>query len=529
MSSNIDPATKQQQQSPDPNPQQSTSVAPTPKSAHPQKTVNGHDPSPKGQAHKSQNGNQTSATPKSSAVPDPEQAVSPTLRKHVEQLVAATEVHVKGVNGRLEHVEQLDDSELKRYRDVLVENRADLQTLIIELPTGGKLQQRVSQASDEVTLVLNRVDAVTRAHTGRVATSGDAIAENKAIAFREASEKVPLGYCDTAPSQVAPCELDSSQRETYRQYVRDSAHAMHISWVAAINAVKVEEKMKKDEVPFAQVLGELLLAILTDGVSLGVKAVVSKGLGRVEKAMTKVEMPGYGEVPAVTSAPDMRVANWIGSEVADKGTRKGIEKLREHNGAMNGAQFAVASKEALQVPDTRDAFLQFMKSAPSQWASNITTNVNKLFDADLAALVAGLPDPKTIDQPLYEGKIRALLKKYDEQVLAIKIAPTMSDATAIMVALPNGMIRHALVTSEEQPDPKLHGEWKNSLVKTGKKSFVRWIDDDMQEMAVARSVAKAKSASAAGEVKWALDATYWDEASLATFKGGPNTEETPEP
>jgi len=287
---------------------------------------------------------------------------------------------------------------------------------------------------------------------------------------------------------------------------------MQINWSAAINSVKVEEKLKKDEVPFSRVLGELLLAVLTDGVSLAVKAAVSKGLDVAEKAMTQVEhvRAAGAEFDLVTHAPDMELAREIGDKVAAQVPKKLI-------GAIHGSELPSRSMEGIVVPDNRDQFLQVMKQAPSKWFSNVVGSVDQLFDADLAALVAGLPDLTDVSQLAYEDKVKLLLKRYDDQVLAIE---PLSQTTVTMVALPDGTVREALIYPEKKPSTHLHGEWKDSPVNTGKWTFVRWIDDDMRAMAVTRAVTKDKDESISSRVKWAGDAHFWDGVSLEKFRTG---------
>jgi hypothetical protein len=436
--------------------------------------------------------------------------VSPALKQRVEQLISAAERNAQQVNDRLADVEQVDDVELRRFADVLLEHRDNLQSLLINLPSGGILQQRVHAAARHVTAELERVETVARAHEGRRLTSRDSVAEGKAVAFREAADRVQGGFCDSAPQGHSPCELDEPTRDRYRRRVRDVAVQMQNSWTAAINAVKVEEKLKKEEVPFSRIFGELVLAILTDGLSLAMKAAVSKGLDVAEKAMTKVEhirVPG-AEFDSIVSAPDMGIAREIGDKVSAQAAKKLMAPI-------HASELQSRTMDGIVVPDNRDQFLQIMKTAPGKWYANVVGSVDQLFDADLAALVAGLPSLDEINQLVYEEKVRHLLKRYDDQVLAIE---PLSQTTVTMVALPNGTIRQALIYPEKQPDAKLRGEWKNSPVNTGKWTFVRWIDEDMREMSVTRAVEKDKDASAAGRVKFSGDGHFWDDKSLEAFR-----------
>jgi hypothetical protein len=94
------------------------------------------------------------------------------------------------------------------------------------------------------------------------------------------------------------------------------------------------------------------------------------------------------------------------------------------------------------------------------------------------------------------------------------IAP-LTETTVMMVALPNGSVRQALISPETAANPRLQGEWKNAPTKTGKWKFVRWIDEEMREMAVAK--ASQRDVTAAAQVRWAGDANFWDAASMATM------------
>jgi hypothetical protein len=191
-------------------------------------------------------------------------------------------------------------------------------------------------------------------------------------------------------------------------------------------------------------------------------------------------------------------------EVGGKLVDKGADATKEGIGIKKLAKAAEPT-----IPSDRDEFLQTMKNAPDAWKRSITANIDQLFDVDLAALVGGLPKEEEVSVGKFEAKIGATLQRFDDQVLAIK---ELSGTHPIVVVPRQGPVRRALVTKEMRRNPNLHGEWKNADVWTGKWSFVRWIDADMVELAVARSQ-QIDGNAANTTYRTASDGAFWDEAS----------------
>jgi hypothetical protein len=120
--------------------------------------------------------------------------------------------------------------------------------------------------------------------------------------------------------------------------------------------------------------------------------------------------------------------------------------------------------------------------------------------------VVGLPDAATLNQAYFETKVLALVDRFKEQVMAVN-----DQQRPLKVVTARG-VRHALVKPETMRNSDLHGEWRNAPTRTGRWTFVRWIDDDMSAMAVGH--ATTYDANAALAIRTPADGTFWSTESL---------------
>jgi hypothetical protein len=103
------------------------------------------------------------------------------------------------------------------------------------------------------------------------------------------------------------------------------------------------------------------------------------------------------------------------------------------------------------------------------------------------------------------------LDRFENQVVRLGPGTLGGARRAVMVIMPGGVMRTALAQEETISDNDLKGEWKGAPERTGKWSFVQWIDDDMSSMAVARTTADVPM----GEMfKSPFDASFWSIESL---------------
>jgi len=402
----------------------------------------------------------------------------PAVEKRVRGLITTLDMHSKIALARLgEAGSDVRPSELEMMRRQLVETRGALLTELVHLPTGGRLMTKAFAASDRATTAVSRVDAALRGHSARTATLNHAATrEDTALVFDTAGNRQPEGYCDSAPQRVAPCELDPATRARYRRFIVERVSQAQTAWSDAIGAIHLEEKFKPDKLAFEKALAGVMFGVLFDVLALVAKGAVN-AQGVAEKAVDK--------------------AGSVGQDLAK-------------SGAMSARDLDARARGAVQVPETREEFLQTYKAVPVKWRNSVVRNVEHLFDIDLAALVARWPDEDQTMPAVFEQRIRDVLQRYEQQVLAVNLAP-ISDTRPVQV-ITQGSIRVALARPEKQPNQKLRGEWRNSPTRTGKWTFVRWVDNDMRDMAVARAIGMDRTA--AMMMRTASDARFWDARSL---------------
>jgi len=455
--------------------------------------------------------------------------------KETAELIELIDGGTAKVTAVLDNGAELDDSQIKELRSALDRHRSRLMTLVTELPHGSPLLAKAFATSDGVTRVVSRLESLARGRVAGVQTANDAAQGDAAEKLFVADRIAPPGFCDTAPQHVAPCQLDQVTRDRYRRYVTNIVSTAAANWNLAITNLHVEEKLKRETDSFEKKLGELLMGALFGVLGSVVTAVAHHGIEKVFHPHGSAEgghdahastqaahtttpkehaspskdahdaspsKEGHDAASSQEASPSI-LAETV-KEAGDKLVDKTMDATKEGLSLKKLDEAAVAKVE---IPDDRAGFLDAMKGGPDQWKASIMSNLDRLLDVDLAALVGGLPGEENVSVPKFEARISATLKRFDDQVHAIT-----DDVRPIVVIPPKGPVRRALTKKHMAPNPQLHGEWKNSDTWTGKWSFVRWIDDDMAEMAVARSE-QVSGNGANTTYRTSSDATFWDESS----------------
>lgn len=451
--------------------------------------------------------------------------------KRARDLIAIVNSQVKtaeeGTSGG--KASEISRQKLAAMTTLLVTANGELMEAVVNLPSGSELQLKAFEASERAVAVIDRLESLQRAHAARAATQPEAAQGDAAEMFDKADRRVPLGYCDrpSTAQRQAPCELDPGKRANYRDAIRDWATTVHINWSAAVGAVLLDEKTRPRSVSFEQKLGEVLLGLVFNLLTYGAGTVLKIGFDAATKSAHEdarwndgVFAPG---AKADTSDLDMI------KKGAELGISKGADfletKLKEpampdatnaqDEGTMSMHDLATrATKVSASFPADRVGFVAALKDVPSQWSSNIQSNVKHLLDADLAALVVQLPRDAEIAQSRFERKIEAQLTRFSEQVKAVN-----RGVRPVKIVAPSGKLRHALIAREEKAEPDLHGEWRGAPVRTGKWTFIRWIDDDLADMAVheAMNTGTIHDETASFFTAWANDSKFWSDESLTVL------------
>lgn len=435
---------------------------------------------------------------------------STPAEKRVEQMIGILRRQVDKVSADLDAgAGKIDPTLIAHMRRVLSDERGELLTALTNLPSGSALQMEGFAMSSRVTQVITRLDAIAGAHDGRAAVGITELqGDDRALVFQAAEEEAPAGYCDTASQGVEPCDLDPSTRDRYRRRVAAAVDKARENWKLAIAAAQIEEKLNKGKLTFEQQLGELLLGALFGVLGAGVKALAAHGLKKVDKALTRNEWDdAIGVMQPKGVDPDvLKAGQGIVDKTVEKGTPMAQSKLKE---GITAQQLAEQARQP--TPSDREGFLATLKTAPDQWHDAIIMNLDRLFDADLASLVAAMPleSPK-LSLPTFEARIKHLVTSFEQQVQPIGQL-SLSHPHPVKVVSAHG-VRLALAANERKPNKELHGEWRTVPVNTGKMTFVRWIDDEMKAMAMAR--ARQGDAYADTQMRAADDASYWDAQSL---------------
>lgn len=437
--------------------------------------------------------------------------------ERVAHLIAIVDRHARTVTGRLDEgiAGDIDLGEVNAMRSSLEQERASLLVAVTNLPTGSPLMMRAFAASDRISHVITRLDQLSKTHEKKAERSSELASGSKAELSEAAAAKVPDGYCDTAPQQTAPCHLSVRKREQYRAHIRKVTGMAARNWTAAIYKAQIDEKLKRKELTFEQQLGQLLLGVLFDVIGLAAKAGAHKAIDRADQALgTTYHVPGATIIEGGLEPASKQIAKAGADQIVAKGAPIAQAKLREGTTAQ---QLAARASQATSIPADRDAFLASIQDAPTQWELSIHHGIDQLLDSDLEALVVGLPDTASQLQPTYfEGRVRDLVTRFQQQVMAVDLAP-LDECRPVQVITGKGAVRYGLVRAEKAMSKELHGEWKYVPVHTGKYTFVRWLDEDMRNMAVEKAV--QQDATAGAFMRTASDASFWDEKSLQLLAG----------
>jgi hypothetical protein len=436
---------------------------------------------------------------------------APKRNQHAKTMPAATEIEqllvildrqlstiVPRIDG---DAGDMEATEIKPMRDALSQERSELMSAVTQLPKGSPLIVKAFEATDNVNRVISRLDALVRARSAGESVREDEHQADRSTAISDAAAQDPDGYCEGANDEVAPCGLPVTKRDKYRREITARVLLASNSWLAAVNALHVEEKLKALTPTFERQVGQLLLSMLFDVVGEVAKGATTKGIDHASKSLvTEIEHEGTFAVTKYGPHPDTTAA-------MKKGAEKAVSKaspVAQQKVGLTAQQLAASA-----APPSRDDFLMTMKSAPTLWANKIVSQLDLLFDDDLAALRNGIPSGDKLTQPAYEERIRADLKRFEEQVQSLS---ALSPPRLVQVFSQSGQSRYALARPEERSNNALHGEWRGSATPTGKWSFVTWVDDDMKDMALGTAVQRDVTATAATVAS--TDAGFWDDRSL---------------
>jgi hypothetical protein len=367
------------------------------------------------------------------------------------------------------------------------------------------------EASDRISTVVQRLESLEKAHRARAATAADRKEGDSNEILDAGQQRARVGYCDVAPQGVAPCQYDEKTREDLRAQVKEAVAFAHTNWKIALATLHLETKLTPVAPSLQQKLGEALLGVLFGALGSAVKALANKGIDKAAAGLSKdvfddVTMTSWREGPEPETVALVRKG--VDQAVAG-GTPLAKEKFKK---SMSAVQLSANAVATTQVPADKVGVLKAMISEPEKWATNIVSNVHNLFDEDLAGLAVALPiTSPAITQTAFEEKLKDTVHRFEQQVLTVDTAPG-TNIRPIQIHW-NGKTRMALVAPEKAPNKNMQGEWKHVPVKTGKWTFLRWLDDDMKGMAQAR-VQEEEGVWAAPFMAMANDAEFWDNKTL---------------
>ncbi len=424
--------------------------------------------------------------------------------RRLQDFVTILESQVLGATALLANQAEHRAEEAEAVRTRIAATRQQMMASTSAVRSGSPVMLRAFDATDRASAIVTRLDAFARGQIEGMqarASKSDAVDDD---VFAAADERAPRGYCDLpgTPQGSAPCELDPDRRAEYRAVVREAVLSAQIGWSAAINALKVEEKLRTKEISFEQRLGELLFGALFGVLGSAVKAGLNRAIDAGKKALTT---DGW-DYPGQKIGPDadaVTAAKATAGAIVNVGTQAAKEALK---GNMSAA--ALDAEARPTVPADREGFLEALKSAPEHWGDAISTRLPKLFDRDLAALVANLPSKKQLGQKYFEAKITALLSRFQTDVM-----PVGDTVRTVRVVDAFRRVRTALVTPELARNMKMHGEWRGALLPTSKWTFIRWVSEDMQDMALSKS----EEFGHMPEVWSTAEAHRWDSRSYTRF------------
>jgi len=401
------------------------------------------------------------------------------------------------------------EREVTVVRARIAQNHDELEDALARMPPSDPLRSEGVPLLRSARKTIRRLDEISRAARGRDQHGARNPDETQGQVFAAAEERAPLGYCDsTGATDDANCGLSATERTAYRAKITRFVHLTHTNWSIAITAKHLEEKFRTSAISFEQKLGQMLLDLLFTGFGAAAKLAANKGLDKAAKAMTRETDLGIYPGATEVSGPDPSSVSLVKQGV-EAGIKKGSAAATKAASGRKTAQ-QVHEDARVAAPADREAFVQTMKSAPTAWSTSILDNLDQLYDTDLAALIVGLPSAPPTPQ-VFEAHIDSLLERFQKQVLAVNHA-----VRPVLIVLAGGRTRSALVTPDMQPNNDLKGEWHGALAPTGKTRFIRWVDDDMAEMANAHHV--AENPFALPEVQRVNDAEFWTKDSLELLR-----------
>lgn len=429
--------------------------------------------------------------------------------KEVAQLIGTVERHTSLLTNRL-NANDVHADEVDHMKRAVETERTTLLTLIGGLASTDPLVVRAMEATDRLNVVIQRLEALRRAHQSKGATAHERATREGVDVITRVVKETPPGYCDLAPQESSPCELDHAARLRLRTRLTNSVTKARINYGHAVNALHLQTMLAPVPPSMGMEIGKMILGVLFGVLAKGAEFAIAKGVDKVAAKMTKETwMPDpVGIVKDGPGEDSIALAKAVGNKVVEKG----LEKMKEAKPGISAEQLSTTAQMAVPVPADTVSFLAGMRTAPDAWADTIILNMDNLLDVDLAALVDALPlTSPEISQPAFEAKIKATVERFKAQVLAVDTAPG-TNVRPIQIHW-NGKTRHALAAPEKAPNKNMHGEWKHVPVKTGKWTFVRWLDDDMRGMAQAR-VEEEEGPWASTFMAMANDADFWDIKTL---------------
>lgn len=350
------------------------------------------------------------------------------------------------------------------------------------------------------------------------------------IDYHERAKERNQGFCDLAPRNPL-CKLTEKERQDFRAGVRSSVSLIANNWRQAITSSYVDEMFRKREITFEQQLGQIILSVLFNVITVAGKALVGRGVDTAERAASSgVTIEGEWNKIA---GPDLTGAKAVATKVIEKGASKAetaaITQERSV-GTLRATELAKQAEDSVKIPSDRAGFLASLEGVPGTWETTIVGLLKDLFDDDLNVLASVLPDiaPKMTTTNI-KKELEAQMTRFEHQVLAVNPG-TLAETRPVQVINGHGPVRYALARRKLAPNAALHGEWKNSPARTDKWTFVDWIGDDMKDLALRRSMQLPNGGmdlSAIAMIRNATDASFWDEESLPKLVVPPPDHSTP--
>ena len=240
-----------------------------------------------------------------------------------------------------------------------------MQDHILQLPPRSPTATSGFRATDRISRLLERFDALDRAATAKAAVASVSTHESTEETLAEAATLIPTGYCDTAPQDVAPCELDATKRNLYRTRIESDVQIAVTNWVSAIDSKALSQRFKSDGISFEKKLGELVLGslfgIIGVAAKAGVHAAVDKGAAALAQ---RVELPNVpGTVVEPIAAADVAAAKTLGAQTATAGTAAAQQHLQAQQ-TQTAQQLAAAGAGAVEVSSSEDGFLMACVMCP---------------------------------------------------------------------------------------------------------------------------------------------------------------------